>query len=106
MSLMMWTLNFVSPEVGTHLTSMREQFLPTRGLCSEEASPAETVAAAAMVRKTHGPLFSSVIPTSAVPQSPVGSPLTSSHVPSTPPRPTSRKGKTSPNQHMSHLWYC
>ena len=55
--------NFVSPEVAVHLTSMREQFLTTRVLCSEEASPAETAAAAtARVRKSHRPLFSSAIP--------------------------------------------
>ena len=82
---------------------MREQFLTTRALCSEEASPAETVATAARVRKSHGPLFSSAIPTSGVPQSPVGSSLTSSHEPSTPPRHTSRKGKTGPKQHICHI---
>ena len=97
--------NFVSPEVAFHLTSMREQFLTTRALCSEEASPAETAAApaAARVRKSHGPLFSSAILASGVPQSPVGSPLTSSHEPSTPSRCTSRKGKTGPKQHICHI---
>ena len=93
--------NFVSPEVAVHLTSMREQFLTTRALCSEEASPVEI--AAARIRKSHGPLFSSAIPASGVPQSPVGSPLTSSHVPSTLPRCTSRKGKTGPKQHICHI---
>ena len=93
--------NFVSPEVAVHLTSMREQFLTTRALCSEDASPAET--AAARARTVHVPLFSSAIPASGVPQSPVGSPLTSSHVPSTPPRHTSRKGKTGPEQHICHI---
>ena len=51
--------------------------------------------------KSHGPLFSSAIPASGVPQSPVCSPLTSSHVPST-PRCTSRKGKTGPKHHICH----
>ena len=87
--------NFVSPEFAVHLTNMKEQFLTTIALCSEKASPAKTAAAAATarVRKSHGPLFSSVIPASGVPQSPAHSPLTSSHVPSTPHRCTSRKGK-------------
>ena len=85
--------NFVSPEVAVHLTNMKEQFLTTRALCSEEASPAKTASAAARVRKSYGPLFSSAIPASGVPHSPVGSPLTSSHVPSTPPKCTSRKWK-------------
>ena len=97
--------NIVSPEVVVHLTNMKEEFLTTRALCSEEASPARTATAAAAVRvrKSHGPLFSSAIPVSGVPQSPVGSPLTSSHVPSTPSRCTSRKGKTGPKQHICHI---
>ena len=82
---------------------MREQFLTTRALCSEEASPAKVAAAAARVRKSHGSLSSSAIQASGVPQSPVCSPLTSSHVPSTPPRCTSRKGKTCPKQHICHI---
>ena len=95
--------NIVSPEVAVHLTSIGEQFLTTRALCFEEASPAETAAAAARVRKSHGPLFSSALPASGVPESPVGSPVIFSHVPSTPPRHTSRKGKTGPKQHPVHI---
>ena len=41
--------NFVSPEYAVHLTSKREQLLTAKALCSEEASPAETAAAAAKV---------------------------------------------------------
>ena len=33
--------NFVSPKVPVHLTNMKEQFLTTIALCSEEASPAK-----------------------------------------------------------------
>ena len=95
--------NFVSPEVAVHLTNMEEQFLTTIALCSEEASPAKTGAAVARVRKSHGPLFSSAIPAFGVPQSPVGSPVTSSHVPSTLPKCTSRKEKTGAKQHICHI---
>ena len=95
--------DFVSPEVAVHLTNMKEQFLTTRALCSEEAPPAKTAAAAARVRKSHEPLFSSAIPSCGVPRSSVGYPLTSSHVPSTPSRCTSRKGKTGPKQHICQI---
>ena len=95
--------NFVSPEVAVHSTSIREQFLTTRTLFTEEASPAKTAVVATRVQKSHGPLFFTAILASGVPQSPVGSPFISSHVPSTPHRCTSRKGKTGPKQHICHI---
>ena len=71
-------MNQVSPEVSAHFGTLKQNFSTTTELCSERILP-DAAAAAAKVRRAHGPLFGQAPGTSgSPPQSPVPSSQVSS----------------------------
>ena len=84
-------LNQFSPEVSAHLGTLKQTLSMTTELCSERTLPAVAAAAAAKVRRAHGPLFGQAPGASG---SPPRSPIPSSQV-SSGSRPAKRKRKES-----------
>ena len=83
-------LSQVSPEISAHLGTLKQNLSTTTELCSERTLPT-VAAAAAKVRRAHGPLFGQVPGASG---SPPQSPVPSSQV-SSGSRPAKRKRKES-----------